>query len=254
MRARGWAGASLPSRPRRAEQPARERQVRMSERVKIQASTSEPPPCSPSRPATRRRPASSCSRSGGASTIRSSPSRSAGPPRASSRSRRTLPRPARDDRRGGQPPHEGARLRARPSRRSARPARICAITRAAPARSPSPATAWAARFSFTTAVNGAAALAAGGSVLRPARRPRRLVEDRRASSRPTFAQHDDWATVAGAGEKIKAVASVPMELHRLRRAARLLLTSAAPRSTTPTPPSFALHRDRTLAFVREHTC
>ena len=64
-----------------------------------------------------------------------------------------------------------------------------------------------------------------------------------------FAQHDDWATVAGA-QKIKDAVSVPMELH-VYDAQHGFCNERRPEVYHRDAAELAW--DRTLAFVREHT-
>lgn len=64
-----------------------------------------------------------------------------------------------------------------------------------------------------------------------------------------FAQHDDWATVAGA-EKIKAAVKVPMELHTYD-AQHAFCNEQRPEVYNAEACRQAW--DRTVAFVREHT-
>lgn len=64
-----------------------------------------------------------------------------------------------------------------------------------------------------------------------------------------FAQHDEWATVAGA-EQIKAAVTVPMELH-VYDAQHAFCNERRPEVYSPDAAKLAW--DRTLAFVREHT-
>jgi carboxymethylenebutenolidase len=64
-----------------------------------------------------------------------------------------------------------------------------------------------------------------------------------------FAQHDDWATVAGA-QKIKDAVKVPMELH-VYDAQHAFCNERRPEVYNADAASLAW--DRTLAFVREHT-
>jgi carboxymethylenebutenolidase len=64
-----------------------------------------------------------------------------------------------------------------------------------------------------------------------------------------FAQHDDWATIAGA-EKVKAAVKVPMELHTYDA------QHAFCNETRPDVYNAAAAKqawDRALAFVRSHT-